>query len=139
MIKLIFCGDRFWRNKSFIRETMDIIRSNIGEFVVIEGEASGADSFARDIAEDILLKVEPYPADWEKYKKAAGPIRNAQMLKEGKPHGVVAFHRDLLYSRGTKNMVEQALKAGLPVWICTQGEKALIDFILEVKKRHMNE
>ena len=32
-----------------------------------------------------------YPVDWEKYGKAAGPIRNQQMIDKGKPDLVVAF------------------------------------------------
>ena len=44
---------------------------------------------------------------------AAGAIRNGQMLTEGKPDLVVAFHGNISISKGTKNMVEQATKAGI--------------------------
>jgi hypothetical protein len=52
-----------------------------------------------------------FPADWEKYGKAAGPIRNQQILVEGKPDLVVAFQG----GRGTANMVSRAQQAGVPV------------------------
>jgi hypothetical protein len=61
--------------------------------------------------------VRHFPADWDKYGKAAGPIRNKQMLDEGKPQAVIAFSYDLARSRGTANMVAQARDAGLPVWL----------------------
>jgi len=52
-----------------------------------------------------------YPADWEKLGRAAGPIRNEQMLREGKPDLVVAFPG----ARGTAHMVRIAREAGVRV------------------------
>lgn len=52
-----------------------------------------------------------FPADWDKYGRAAGPIRNKQMLEyilEENP--IVAAFWDGK-SRGTKNMIDQASKA----------------------------
>jgi hypothetical protein len=77
----------------------------------IEGEAKGADSLARDVALELGFKVLSFPADWDKYHRAAGPIRNRQMLTEGKPDLVLAFHQDLTRSKGTKNMVTLARRA----------------------------
>lgn len=56
-------------------------------------------------------------AEWDKYGRAAGPIRNKQMLLyvlEAKPL-VIAFWDGI--SRGTKNMVSQAEKADVEVRI----------------------
>ena len=63
------------------------------------------------------MRVLAFPADWDKYHKAAGHIRNQQMLTEGKPTLVLAFHHDLARSKGTKDMVRRALKAGLAVYL----------------------
>lgn len=63
------------------------------------------------------MNVEKYPADWEKYGKVAGPIRNQQMLDEGKPDVVYAFTDDLSNSRGTADMCRRANKAGVPVYV----------------------
>ncbi len=88
------------------------------DLVVIEGEATGADTLAREAAECIDAKVDPYPADWDKYGRAAGPIRNKQMLDEGKPEFVIAFlDKPESESRGTANMIKQAMKAKLPVYV----------------------
>lgn len=54
---------------------------------------------------------EAFPADWAAYDRAAGPIRNARMIAEGKPDIVLAFPG----GRGTANMVAQARKAGVRV------------------------
>ena len=66
-----------------------------------------------------------YPAPWEEYKrkypiekfgmkfKSAGTDRNTQMLVEGKPGLIMAFHSNIAKSKGTKNMIAQAKKAGI--------------------------
>lgn len=87
--------------------------------VVIEGEARGADTMAREAAEQLGIPVLPFPADWTRFGKAAGPIRNRQMLTEGKPTEVIAFHHDISKSRGTRDMVVQARKHGIPTAVYT--------------------
>jgi len=67
------------------------------------------------VAKKYGLEVIWFPADWEKYGRAAGPIRNKQMIMEGKPDLVVAFHNNISKSRGTKNMVTQARRHGIRV------------------------
>lgn len=84
---------------------------------IIEGCARGADSMAEDWAAMQNVPVMHFPAQWERYGKSAGPRRNTQMLVEGKPDAVIAFSCDLANSRGTANMVSQARKAGVPVWV----------------------
>ena len=132
-IRTIWCGDRHWDNYDWIEETMAKMKEHLGEFFVIEGEADGADKASKYLAQLHDLPFQGFKADWTKYGKAAGPIRNAEMLKQH-PHGVLAFHLDLRKSKGTANMVDIAFKAGIPVWICTDGPIKLQKFIDELKK-----
>ena len=90
--------------------------------IVIEGEAKGADTLARIAAESMNLFVDKYPADWSTYALAAGPIRNSQMLIEGKPDCVVGFNNHIKTSKGTKHMLGIALKAGVPTFLYANGE-----------------
>lgn len=88
------------------------------ELTVIDGGARGADHIAWEWSTkdscDGLFTHETYPADWERYGKSAGYIRNQQMLDEGKPDLVVAFvDKPLAESKGTKNMVHLARLAGV--------------------------
>ena len=93
-------------------KTLDLVRSSTSRpITIIQGEQRGADLLAKEWAESRGIKVEGYPADWEKHKKAAGPIRNKQMIDEGKPHLVIAFPG----GNGTKNMVALAKRYGIPV------------------------
>jgi len=111
-MKVLICGDRNYKNVEMIRAWLSKLQ-DWGYTTLIEGEAKGADSIARDEARRMGLEVEPYPAEWKKYGKAAGPIRNRVMLTEGKPDLVVAFHTEIEKSKGTKNMLEIAEKAGV--------------------------
>lgn len=82
---------------------------------VISGGAKGADAIAFKVAVELGVPTEVYMADWTEHGRAAGPIRNRQMLVEGKPDIVIAFSYDLTQSKGTANMVTQAKKAGVKV------------------------
>ena len=113
-MRLLVCGSRDWSNRRFLYQFLDEYHAQHPVTVLVEGEAAGADTMSREWAESKGIVVEKYPADWTKYGKAAGPIRNSQMLQEGKPEAVIAFSLNLETSRGTKNMVAQAIKAGVP-------------------------
>lgn len=108
-MRVLVCGSRHFSDKKLLEETLDGF--DITE--IVEGEARGADILARGYAEERSIPVRAFPADWERYGKAAGPIRNKQMLVEGQPELVIAFRGP--NSRGTKNMINQAEKAGIPV------------------------
>ncbi len=112
-MRILICGDRNWHDGGSIRE----IIARFQPSVVIEGEAKGADTLARLSAESMGIMVEKYPADWNTYGKAAGPIRNSQMLREGKPDVIVGFHYNIDESRGTRDMLTRAKKAGKATFI----------------------
>jgi hypothetical protein len=113
-MRVLVCGDRNWVDKDAVRRELEKFPKDT---VVLEGEARGADTLGRDVAEELGLTVEKYPADWNQYGKAAGPIRNKEMLQHGAPDLVLAFHCNLSTSRGTKHMVGIAKKAGVPVQV----------------------
>lgn len=117
MQRVLVCGDRDWTDGQLIAQYLEEIRP----FVVIEGEARGADKLARRAAEFLRIAVLAFPADWEKYGKRAGPIRNRQMLKEGRPNLVLAFHDSIERSKGTKDMIRAAQSAGVPVRLITHN------------------
>ncbi len=109
-MRVLVCGSRKWTDYAVIEWRMKALPP---WSVIIEGEARGVDRAARQIAKHLGLEVKPFPADWDKYGKAAGPIRNQQMLDEGKPDLVLAY--PMPDSVGTQDMIERAKKAGIPV------------------------
>ena len=107
VMRVLVCGGRDYDDWGRMCEVLDGVKMS----VLIEGCAAGADTLANRYAREHGIHIEHHPADWNKYGKAAGPIRNRQMLVEGKPDLVIAFPG----GRGTANMVEQARNAGVPV------------------------
>lgn len=112
-MRVLVCGSRHWRDKKAIRMILEELPRDT---VIIHGGAVGADRLAGEVAKELKFdKIIVFPAQWRKYGQAAGPIRNKRMLIEGKPDTVYAFHPNIEQSAGTRNMVEQAKKAGIPV------------------------
>src|SRR5690606_23679369 len=89
----------------------DLIRLRGCPNVIIHGAASGADTLAELWAEKMALGRHRFPAQWDKYGKAAGPIRNQAMIDKGKPQFVIAFPG----GRGTADMIRRAREAGIDV------------------------
>lgn len=110
--KILVCGDRYWTDKDAIRRVLEILNPE----VVIHGAAKGADSLAGQVANDLSITTEVYPAQWSLYGKGAGPIRNQQMIDEGHPDIVIWFHKDLDSSKGTRNMIDKALDCEIDVY-----------------------
>jgi hypothetical protein len=115
-MRLLVCGSREWTAERHMRYVLEFY-ANIyrGELTVIEGAARGADAMAGSIARSLGVPVEEYPADWRGKGKAAGPIRNQQMLDTGADL-VWAFKDgfDWTFTRGgTEHMVWIARKAGV--------------------------
>ena len=113
-MRVLVCGSRDYTNRLLITERLCALLDD-GYETLIEGEARGADTFARLAGESLGMQILPFPADWNKYGKRAGYIRNQQMLDEGRPELVVAFYSRPVKSKGTQMMVDIAMKAGVPV------------------------
>ncbi|KKM13816.1 hypothetical protein LCGC14_1712410 [marine sediment metagenome] len=113
-LRLLVCGSREWTDIEPIRRAMDQAIVDHGPMeVLIHGTCRGPDTIAGDIAQSWGVHVEAYPALWNTYGKRAGYLRNAQMLKEGKPTLVLAF--PVPGSRGTHMMIGLTHAAGIPI------------------------
>ncbi len=110
--RVLVCGSRDWRDPTPIRRALAELQAAWGSFEVVEGGARGADTLARQAAQDLGLMVREFPANWRRYGKAAGMIRNQAMLDyllEADQRLVLAF--PLSQSRGTRHMVAIARAA----------------------------
>lgn len=80
-------------------------------FEVLHGAARGADTLAAEEAEQVDgMRVRAFPADWQRFGRAAGPIRTRQML-DAQPDMVLAFGT----GRGTDFAVAEAERRGITV------------------------
>lgn len=126
MYNILVTGDRYWTEYSVVYYALagtwddltkrpHMIGTSSRNITVVHGAAKGADTHAGFAAHKLGFGVRTYPANWNKYKKGAGPIRNSLMLKENKIDIVLAFHNHLGESKGTKDMVTKALEMGIKV------------------------
>ena len=112
--RILVCGDRRWIGRALMERVFVHIDK---QAVIIEGECQGADIMARELAKSRGNRVEPYFAEWRRLGRAAGPLRNQQMIDEGAPDLIIAFHAQLSRSRGTADMIRRAEKAGVPTLV----------------------
>ena len=107
---LLCCGGRDYADREKVYATLDAIHTATPIALVIEGGADGADGMAKAWACSRGVQVETHHANWILHGKAAGPIRNAEMLSRN-PDLVVAFPG----GRGTAHMVRIAKAKGTEV------------------------
>lgn len=115
-MRIIVCGGRDYTDRKHVFWSLDNLEEESGPITLLaQGGERGADAWAFMWAKDVLkLPRECRPtfkADWDKFGKRAGPIRNTKMLKETMPNLVVAFPG----GTGTADMVGKALAAKVPV------------------------
>lgn len=105
-------GSRNMTNLELVRKTLRVFDRNArGLPTLIEGGALGADRLAREAATEMQWHIKTCEANWAEYGRAAGPIRNQEMI-DSYLHVLIAFSG----GRGTTDMVARATKAGVPVF-----------------------
>lgn len=124
-MRVLITGGRDFSNSSALHKVLDQI--NITE--MCEGGAKGADLLAAKYAVVKNIPCKTYLANWSEYGKAAGMIRNKEMLEDFKPDMVVAFPGGL----GTNGMIKLARKAGVLVCIAANAPDPEIRKLFEVK------
>lgn len=123
-MRLLVCGGRNL-DEALAYDVLDRFFEKQGWVVwlIINGDATGADKASSRWAFDHNVVSDEYPPDWKRYGKAAGMIRNRKMLTEGHPDAIVA----LPGGTGTANMVKIGREAGLPVYELECGEHVQSD------------
>lgn len=110
-MKVIIAGSRDGIKRDGVMTVLKNSPFKITEIVC--GEARGVDQYGKEWGQEQGIKVTSFPADWNKHGRAAGPIRNKEM----------AEYADVLIaiwdgkSKGTKNMIDLAIKMGLQVLV----------------------
>lgn len=84
-MKVLIAGSRSWSDYTHIRQVMDDVMDmqvEIGDPIteVISGTASGADQLGERWAAARNLTISRYPANWNRDGRAAGYIRNKEMV-----------------------------------------------------------
>jgi hypothetical protein len=138
-VRLLVCGSRDWTERLPVLYEIKTLAPD----VLIHGDATGADRIAAGLARELGgVESIAFPADWARDGRAAGPIRNGRMLRDGKPDRGLAFgalwrlatREDRSFGvvaawwkhTGTGDMVWRLLRARVPVrWIESPGAIAV--------------
>ncbi len=82
--RIVISGSRNYLNYYEAKEYIDYVTKDLMKkynLIFISGTCKGADALGERYAKENNYKIEYYPAQWEKYGKKAGPIRNRQMAE----------------------------------------------------------
>ena len=104
---VLVCGSRGFPRSVMVEE---LPRLTAGATHLIHGDCRGPDRWSEELLD--VTEVTRVPADWSAHGKAAGFVRNGQMV-DMRPDLVIAFWDGR--SRGTENTIALARKAGLRV------------------------
>ena len=111
--KIIIAGGRDFMDYNLLKEkTNKILQEKrvSHKIVIVSGCARGADTLGLRYASENAFDAEEYPADWDKYGKKAGYMRNVEMAENA--NALIAFWDGK--SKGTKHMIDIATERNLP-------------------------
>ena len=121
-MKIIVAGPRDFKNKNTVYNGISLVLQRLKDtygvlnnLEIVQGGANGVDALALQYAQENHILYKTFNADWNKYNRAAGPIRNEQMAKYGEV--LIAFKNQEHPTRGTENMIQTASKYNLKIFI----------------------
>lgn len=130
-LTVLVTGSRRFSDPGAVFTTLDSIRPD----EIIVGDARGADAIARAWATRRGVPLVVFAADWEQFGRAAGHIRNVQMVETlsrraeaGAEVAAVAFYPvPGIEHRGTQGAVRLLREIGCPISEITQDETTACD------------
>lgn len=110
-MKLAVCGGRNYADRDFVFKALDYAHAHRRITLLVHGDYGDTDHAGRDWAIARGVPHKPFPADWNGLGRAAGPIRNQQMVDFG-IDGCAAFPG----GAGTADMKARCKAAKVSVW-----------------------
>lgn len=119
--RIIIAGSRWFTDYSEAKKfiTSSIVNFQMGEsWILLSGRCKGADQLGERFARENGWPIEEFPADWRKYGRAAGPIRNQKMVDTC--DAIICFWDGK--SKGTASLIRYARKTHKPLHIKSIGK-----------------
>lgn len=121
-LRIIVCGGRNFNDYDRMKDEIDKIIAKFNRYVqeieIVSGHCAGADQLGEQYARERGYPCKVFPANWEKYGRSAGPIRNSEMIKYALKVNVpivVAFRSPR--TKGTNDTIKKATKMGFKVFV----------------------
>lgn len=141
--KLLVCGSRTIRDTTYIKGPTQWAKNQIDaywyynlacydELIMIEGAAKGIDTIAKEYAQENDWKIEEYPAEWDKYGKSAGYIRNELMVKAA-DEVLILWDGE---SKGTKHDIDLCEKYNKPYKVLIYNDKVKESYVEKYLKEN---
>lgn len=111
MVRVLVCGGRDFTNAPGLYAELSALHTRRPFTALMHGMATGADRAAGRWARSHGIEELTFEPDWARYGNHAGRMRNAHMLREGKPDLVIAFPGN----NGTRHMVRIARQENVEV------------------------
>jgi len=110
-MRVAIIGSRNWSSNDtgVIRQRVLELKakySEVAPLTILSGGAKGVDTIAVHMAEMLDVPFKVYKADWDKFGKSAGFVRNAKLVQEAQK--VIAYWDGK--SKGTKHTIDLALR-----------------------------
>ena len=126
-MKIAVIGSRDFKGSNLIPHYLDRELMKYSELSIISGGASGVDTIAKQYAFERQLDYIELKADWRTYGRAAGQVRNKQVVEMADT--IYAFWDGS--SKGTLSVIQLARRLGKPCQVLTFDESALFEHPLE--------
>lgn len=110
--KVLVAGTRTFADQRLMRDRLDLATFWFSDVALVSGGAKGADRLAEAWAYKHRYTVVQFIPDWDAHGKAAGPIRNQEMVEYVKDGGFGLFFWDGR-SPGTADCIERCKRAGV--------------------------
>lgn len=113
-MKLVVARCRDYNDYDRTKKILDQFYNKFkNDLIILSGGAKGTDSLGERYAKENNLQLQVFPANWTRYGKKAGPIRNEQMAKAC--NAVLTFWDGK--SKGTRSMLKLAKKYNKKIYI----------------------
>ncbi len=114
-MKVVIAGSRHLSNYDLLLQAIE--ESGFSITCIVQGDATGADRLGKRYADENEIPLLTFAANWDEHGKAAGPIRNSEMIDSVKDEQAGFI---LLWdgkSRGSWDCLKKAYAAGLAIHV----------------------
>lgn len=112
----LIVGSRGYTDYASFKAKCDALLADKTDIEIVSGGASGTDAMAERYARELGYSLQIFPAEWSRYGKRAGYVRNREMhayISTFPERGVIAFWDG--HSKGTAQSFALAKEFGNPI------------------------